>query len=356
MTDKNFTIGDRVRIREWDDMVNEFGERGGEIPCRCTFVSNMEQYCGKEVEIVYICGSRISISPSFGYTFSTDMIEHLSVVHPVSSNVVKDVKCANCSQILPRRHCGKSSSGKYVCRTCSSIKNSSVKSTNQIHKPTKSHKTYGFELECYPNSNEDKLSMINSVYGLIPTCDGSLSTSGIEFKTPIYNGLRGLRKLFTSFNKYVSFEDESCGQHINIGDTEHIDAYSTSEIRQYAYELFNPLYNHMESNRADTERVCGRYFTDYAEKESSYTDHCSWIALSETQRIEFRLSKFVNANQYFELTCMWTEMLDCIIENFLPSYNAVSARTTSKMLIEIFKKYADGKAKSQQYKKAKLAA
>ena len=193
--------------------------------------------------------------------------------------------------------------------------------------------------------------MINRTYGLIPTEDGSLPCDGIEFKTPIYNGLKGLRKLFSSFEKYVDFSNESCGQHINIGDTEEINAVSTHKIRSHASLLFNPLYYYMDENTDDTIKVCGRFFTDYADRCSSYSDHDSWIALSESQRIEFRLSKFVTPDQYFELTCMWTEMIDCIVANFIPINDDQSAKDTALLLIEIFKKYVDRQAKCQQYKR-----
>ena len=36
-----FGVGDKVRIREWDDMVAEFGLEDNEIPCRATFIEDM---------------------------------------------------------------------------------------------------------------------------------------------------------------------------------------------------------------------------------------------------------------------------------------------------------------------------
>lgn len=36
-------VGDKVKIREWDDMVKEFGtDENGVILCRCGFVPNMK--------------------------------------------------------------------------------------------------------------------------------------------------------------------------------------------------------------------------------------------------------------------------------------------------------------------------
>ena len=47
-----YKIGDKVRIRQWDDMVEEFGVDGGDILVGgCCFVEEMKQYCGKVFEI-----------------------------------------------------------------------------------------------------------------------------------------------------------------------------------------------------------------------------------------------------------------------------------------------------------------
>ena len=44
-----FEVGDRVRVREWDDMEKEFvSERGGNLRCGLAyFMQDMRKYCGK---------------------------------------------------------------------------------------------------------------------------------------------------------------------------------------------------------------------------------------------------------------------------------------------------------------------
>lgn len=53
-----FKVGDRVRIRQWDDMVKEFGLIDGcDIPfakCGITFVNNMKYLCGRTATITSI--------------------------------------------------------------------------------------------------------------------------------------------------------------------------------------------------------------------------------------------------------------------------------------------------------------
>lgn len=47
MRDEEIEIGDKLRIREWDDMKNEFGKDGlGRIRTRARFLPKMRELCG----------------------------------------------------------------------------------------------------------------------------------------------------------------------------------------------------------------------------------------------------------------------------------------------------------------------
>lgn len=59
-----FHVGDVVRIREWDDMAEEFDtgtyDDGSEyIKCPLSFVSEMRKYCGQEYTIRSIVGREV---------------------------------------------------------------------------------------------------------------------------------------------------------------------------------------------------------------------------------------------------------------------------------------------------------
>lgn len=43
-----FNAGDRVRVRQWEDMAEEFGMNGDNIDCDATFVDDMRYLCGME--------------------------------------------------------------------------------------------------------------------------------------------------------------------------------------------------------------------------------------------------------------------------------------------------------------------
>ena len=78
-----FKVGELVRIRQWDDMVKEFGTRStGSVNCRCHFTVGMKPLCGKYAEIKELCVDDIVFLRFFNcddsvenWNYSTDMIE-----------------------------------------------------------------------------------------------------------------------------------------------------------------------------------------------------------------------------------------------------------------------------------------
>ena len=81
---KQFEVGDRVRIRQWDDMEREFGRDWfRNIKVYCSFTQAMKHLCGREATIEEIKGNCVWLkdwSDESGYIdfiFSTDMIEHV---------------------------------------------------------------------------------------------------------------------------------------------------------------------------------------------------------------------------------------------------------------------------------------
>lgn len=78
-----FKIGELVRIRQWDDMVKEFGTRAtGSVDCKCHFTVDMKPLCGKYAEIKDLRVDGIVFLRFFNcdgsvenWNYSTDMIE-----------------------------------------------------------------------------------------------------------------------------------------------------------------------------------------------------------------------------------------------------------------------------------------
>ena len=83
---EDFYVGQRIRIRGWDDMAEEFGCKiNGSIQCRLSFTRDMEYLCGAEATITdlwdggdNVCRVELNdwgnVDPG-GFVFSTHMIE-----------------------------------------------------------------------------------------------------------------------------------------------------------------------------------------------------------------------------------------------------------------------------------------
>lgn len=85
----DFKKGDIVRIRQWDDMAEEFGTSGTDefetINCWCSFPVPMKPLCGLRARLLSIDDSDVTVKLEFldevpeehrnRWNFSTDMIE-----------------------------------------------------------------------------------------------------------------------------------------------------------------------------------------------------------------------------------------------------------------------------------------
>lgn len=74
-----FKVGDRVKVREWDDMKKEFGlDNDGDIACGISFVMEMKEFCGKTMTVVNVCEDgkqSYFLRGGDGWKFSDDMLE-----------------------------------------------------------------------------------------------------------------------------------------------------------------------------------------------------------------------------------------------------------------------------------------
>ena len=78
--ERNFKIGDKVKIRQWDEMVKEFGYSNltkTSINCNYSFTQEMKYLCGKEIEIKSILKSN-TIQDINAFTISFDMLEFVN--------------------------------------------------------------------------------------------------------------------------------------------------------------------------------------------------------------------------------------------------------------------------------------
>lgn len=66
-----FQVGDVLRIKQWQDMADEFGTIGGDICCHAEFVQDMRYLCGETFTVKDIINDAV-----FGYQYrSVENIE-----------------------------------------------------------------------------------------------------------------------------------------------------------------------------------------------------------------------------------------------------------------------------------------
>lgn len=75
-----FKVGDKVRIKEWNEMEREFGLTSkGNINCMAAFIADMKKVCGKYATVAGINGVRIYLNiDGMGWTnwvYTEDMIK-----------------------------------------------------------------------------------------------------------------------------------------------------------------------------------------------------------------------------------------------------------------------------------------
>ena len=246
---------------------------------------------------------------------------------------------------------------------------------NFINKPKKHMMTFGQEFETAYTSEFARATLIEN--GYIPTSD---CTVDVEYKSSINNGLYAFAQLFKSIDKLIASGDIkldgvdqygdpiSCGTHMHVGHPliNNGDEYENDAnfaLRNFYHTLFIPLSDVMRDNADATKALYGRNFdeTGWAcpiNRTTSPTNHKNFINLQHKHTIEFRLCKYVNAEQYMRLAKMHKEMVTAIVETFLMKYTSremkfnnkvytvkkeyrkVIATATAARLVNIYKKYA----------------
>lgn len=269
--------------------------------------------------------------------------------------MIKTAKCIHCGMEDNTNNMHKVTSPSknyfYICEDCSDREYGYSRENGQFsHKAAKHGLTWSIELE---TSDRNIQSNWLYQYNFLPSSDGSIS--GTEWKSPIWKNLSGLNQLFRTIEKKC-FIGSDCGTHTNVGtyNQEKIDM-----LKRFYHSLFIPLCNHMIANREKTIALFGRDFTHYActiNEHSNPNEHCNFINLQHDTHIEFRLCKFVTADQFMRCLKMVTDFAKTINTNFInhfndheidnsitdiTAYRKHKAQVTAKKLVSIFKKYAE---------------
>ena len=262
-----------------------------------------------------------------------------------------------------------------------SISTYSTENHETVGKPTAKGLTVSCEIETVHNTVEGVASMVCDL-GFYASHDGSLDTRGIEYKSRICNSLNSLTKTFGTIQALnekglLNTLDETCGAHIHTGFyNDPVDfRFLYPSIDKYM-EVFGELYAYLDGMPNDKmHEYFGRGFTNYArtirkdrnghwympEHDGNgrlnrdgiqylyhttyrngrtvpnfnrpyemYEIHSCIFNLQHSYSLEFRLPKFVNAEQYRKCVLAMQEVVDILRKNNFKY---------SPDLVAIFKKY-----------------
>ena len=103
---REYKVGDKVKIREWNDMVEEFGvddyDYRIQIPKTASFLSEMRKFCGLIGKITDVCDGGYHLDFGYGeedWIFVPEMFEAVdletdgAMVCEVTIKMPKDIIC-----------------------------------------------------------------------------------------------------------------------------------------------------------------------------------------------------------------------------------------------------------------------
>ena len=263
----------------------------------------------------------------------------------------KKATCKNCKVTIDKNQgvVQKSNSGNYfyICMDCNNnLYTYSTQNTLEKGKAKKLNITVSFEFESMTRNNQ----LID--YNFIATSD---ATVDVEWKTPIYNGLSCLPKMFTSMenDNLIYTDDDRVGSHSNVGYLNDIGYRKMDILRNYDnyIAVFKPLYDYMTENKDDTIKLFGRTFCYYAQNINTIRNgrltRELFINVRKDTHIENRLSVFRTKKQYMQVVKFNVDMLKCIENNlFQYMYEDKEVfnhkmKVTSKKLVSLFKKHVN---------------
>lgn len=245
----------------------------------------------------------------------------------------------------------------YVCPDCLAVYAYGTDAQKRLPaekgKDTKAHLRQAIEVEFFFHeddySRDETLAFLAANYHLVFSHD---CTVDVEAHEQITANVHGFKERWRGIASVVDLTRPGCGHHINLSVSSWGDK-DVWAIVEHKEELFGRLLYRMMSNRKNTEDFWGRYFTDYC--EASFTmEHGDWLNLynlfdeRDKRRIEFRLPKFQNENQFFYLVNFCRDVT-LLLDKFMDDGgNMDAAKRTESKILKLYDKYINGKANCQR--------
>ena len=227
---------------------------------------------------------------------------------------------------------------------------------------------FGIELET--NMSSDFFRNMMFRFGFEATHDCSLNNVGdrryrsgwdtestCEYVSATNKGIKRFTKQFIEIEKALAsgdvMMDDSCGTHCHISYNDMANG-EMAMICNYFQSLFTAMQDVMLASPEKTTKFFGRNFTGYAPafrqdthmRLGNHRDRYCWVNCTNSTNIEFRLNKFVSADQMRECIKFEQWVVKTIIDNFTSKYNdtenrkELAKKTGTKLAKKLAKIYA----------------
>ncbi|ABO49392.1 hypothetical protein Dred_0854 [Desulforamulus reducens MI-1] len=161
---------------------------------------------------------------------------------------------------------------------------------------------WGFGVEIETLSTSPK-QLVLLKKGFTPCYDSSVT---LEWKSPIFQSLVGFKGICKMIEK---MDVEHGGSHV------HISVKRKDLFEDYYKEIFYPLAEYLDGSAY--YRIWGRQDNDYCELPGYPDSRYSWVNVqTKYNTVEWRLPKFLNAKQYYELV-KWLINITWAVDNKL---------------------------------------
>lgn len=251
----------------------------------------------------------------------------------VESKPSRACKCKKCERVLDPgiNHYKVTTTSTYfwLCAQCAtSLASYSATTEKKNMRANKHGVTFSLEHEQSGDVLDYRALIID---GWKASSDGSVDR---EYKSPIYSNIRGLKLTLNTLERAnATSGDHFAGSHIHVGtftQDEKIKLYNN------AYNLFIPLMR-IILNESSVERInfWGRDFGGYRQDDTNFV-HGSWLNLrTRHDTIEWRLPKFVSANQYYKVV-IFAYMSGKILRDYLDG--KISDVKTGNKIVALYRK------------------
>lgn len=239
----------------------------------------------------------------------------------MGNNTMPKCSCPFCSQLGTHKYAVRRRGGgnAFLCDYHATHLEAYTRENNfRIGEMKANGYTYSIELETSAADFQARLELC--VAGFIPTSD---CTVYAEFKSPIYNGMNGLKAFLPSIQDMIDNGNlnigSNCGTHFHVGHNKYINPLYMSYIRRFYHSLFVPLSRALEENDSKATEIFGRgfgYWSQAVDEHTTADEHTNFINVQHDYTLEFRRAFFRNDKQFSRCADFCRKITEKVVNTF----------------------------------------